>query len=145
MTIGQRIKDFRSKKGYKVKELADIIGVSQGTLSDIENGKTRPSADTIAALVRNTDINPSWLLTGEGRIESPTEACLPEAAPLPSGHTKVREASLEYIFDIIKGHNSKILNKMIEQLARIMEEGDYRKLSSIQSLLAVLDPKKEEG
>jgi len=139
MTIGQRIKEFRSKKGYKVRELADIIGISQGTLSDIENEKTRPSADTLAAFVRNTDINPSWLLTGESPLELPAEG------PVPLEHAGVREAGLEYIFDIIKSHNSKILNNMIEQLARIMEEGDYRKLSSVQSLLAVLDPKKEEG
>jgi transcriptional regulator with XRE-family HTH domain len=64
--IGVRIKSYREGKSLKVAGLAGIIGVSQGSLSDIENGKTKPSADTLAKIVRHTDIDPRWLLTGEG-------------------------------------------------------------------------------
>ncbi len=66
MTIGKRIKGYRTKKGLKVKEFSEKIGISQGTLSDIENEKTKPSADTLSLLIRHTDINPNWLLTGHG-------------------------------------------------------------------------------
>jgi len=66
MGIGKRIRSYRKEKGLKVKELAQIIGISQGSLSDIENEKTKPSADTLSSIVRNTDINPYWLLTGKG-------------------------------------------------------------------------------
>ncbi|MEW5745239.1 MAG: LexA family transcriptional regulator [Nitrospirota bacterium] len=64
MPIGARLREYREKKHYKVAEFASIIGISQGTLSDIENEKTKPSAETIAAIVRHTDINATWLLTG---------------------------------------------------------------------------------
>ena len=64
--IGRRVADYRRQLRYKVGEFAKLIGISQGSLSDIENQKTKPSADTIAAIVRKTDINPGWLLTGEG-------------------------------------------------------------------------------
>lgn len=64
--IGKRIQDYRMFLRLKVGEFAKLIGISQGSLSDIENIKTKPSADTIAAIVRNTDIRPEWLLTGEG-------------------------------------------------------------------------------
>ncbi|WP_183355984.1 helix-turn-helix domain-containing protein [Geomonas silvestris] len=64
--IGSRIADYRRGLKFKVAEFARIIGISQGSLSDIENNKTKPSADTIEAIVRNTDINPGWLLTGVG-------------------------------------------------------------------------------
>ncbi len=66
MAIGKRIKGFRAKKGLKVRELSEMIGISQGTLSDIENEKTKPSADTLSLIIRHTDINPGWLLTGHG-------------------------------------------------------------------------------
>lgn len=66
--IGKRIQEYRISLRLKVGEFAKIIGISQGSLSDIENIKTKPSADTIAAIVRNTDIRPEWLLTGEGQI-----------------------------------------------------------------------------
>ena len=68
MTIGKRIKSYRLKKNLKATELSEKIGISQGTLSDIENDKTKPSADTLSLIIRHTDINPTWLLTGRGQI-----------------------------------------------------------------------------
>lgn len=64
--IGDRIKDYLKKKGLKLDELAEIAGISQGALSDIKNNKRDPRGETIAKLVRNTDISAHWLLTGEG-------------------------------------------------------------------------------
>jgi len=64
--IGRRIEEYRLHKGYKVGELARIIGISQGSLSEIKNEKSEPRADTLEKVVRNTDINAHWLLTGEG-------------------------------------------------------------------------------
>ncbi len=66
--IGKRIKNFRKIMGVTSSKLSTIIGVSQGTLSDIENSRTKPSEKTISSLIRNTDINPNWLLTGEGEM-----------------------------------------------------------------------------
>jgi len=64
--IGPRIRELRKMKGANVTNFAEIIGISQGSLSDIENGKTNPSADTLASIVRKTDIDAGWLLTGVG-------------------------------------------------------------------------------
>lgn len=62
--IGLRIREYRRSKGVKVADFAILIGISQGSLSDIENGKTKPSAETLASIVRHTDIDSRWLLTG---------------------------------------------------------------------------------
>jgi hypothetical protein len=35
----------------------------------LENEKSKPSADTLSALDRNTNINIRWLLTGEGEMK----------------------------------------------------------------------------
>ncbi len=64
--INKRFEEYRLIKGLKVKELADIIGISQGSLSDIKNEKTDPKAETIEKFALNTDVNPIWLLTGKG-------------------------------------------------------------------------------
>ena len=66
--IGHKIREFRLAKKLTVKKFAEIINISQGSLSDIENEKTKPSADTIVSITRNTDINPLWLLTDEGEM-----------------------------------------------------------------------------
>ncbi|MBF0567537.1 MAG: helix-turn-helix transcriptional regulator [Nitrospirae bacterium] len=52
----------------KANQFAEVIGISQGSLSEIENQKTNPSAETLSLIVRNTNINSFWLLTGEGSM-----------------------------------------------------------------------------
>ncbi|MFA5716018.1 MAG: helix-turn-helix transcriptional regulator, partial [Candidatus Paceibacterota bacterium] len=69
--IGARIRKFRELKGYKTQEFSKITGVPQSRLSEIENNPTGVSTKNIDRIVKNTNINPAWLLTGEGEIEKP--------------------------------------------------------------------------
>jgi transcriptional regulator with XRE-family HTH domain len=69
MGIGHRVKEYRKIKRIRTStSFSEMIGISQGSLSDIENEKTFPSADTLKKIIHNTDINAHWLLTGEGSI-----------------------------------------------------------------------------
>jgi len=49
----------------KLMELSKLIKISQGSLSDIENLKSDPSAKTIRGLYLYTDIDIIWMLTGK--------------------------------------------------------------------------------
>jgi len=49
----------------KAKELACRLKISGGSLSEIENGKTLPSALTLASIHQNTGLNVGYVLTGE--------------------------------------------------------------------------------
>jgi len=49
--LGKRIRKWRKSEEYKLVPLAEKIGVSQGSISDIENGKAYPSYSTIFKLV----------------------------------------------------------------------------------------------
>jgi len=44
--VGNEIRKWRKGKGLKSFELARIIGVSQGSMSDIETGKSFPAYTT---------------------------------------------------------------------------------------------------
>jgi transcriptional regulator with XRE-family HTH domain len=46
-TIRDKVKAIRKQNKLNQIEYADKIGISQGRLSGIEKGKTRPSADTL--------------------------------------------------------------------------------------------------
>ena len=65
---GPRIRAWRKSVGLKSMDLAQQIKVSQGSLSDIENGHSNPSAMTIKSLFINTEINIAWMLTGQYKI-----------------------------------------------------------------------------
>ena len=62
------MRQYRKGCGLNGTQLADLINISQGSLSELENNKTLPSADTIASLICYTDLNIRWLLTGEGDV-----------------------------------------------------------------------------
>jgi len=62
---GPRIRQWRKKRGIKSFGLAKILKVSQGSLSDIENEKSNPSALTIQSFILNTNINVFWMMTGQ--------------------------------------------------------------------------------
>ena len=51
-----------------MKAFADLIGITQGALSGIESGKSKPSSDTLSSIVLHTNINPFWLLIGKGKM-----------------------------------------------------------------------------
>jgi transcriptional regulator with XRE-family HTH domain len=48
--VGYNIKRLRLKKGVSLREFAQAVGVSPSFLSQVENGKTTPSLDTLKAI-----------------------------------------------------------------------------------------------
>ena len=64
-SLGKRLKYIRKQNSLTQIEFAQQIGVSQGTLSDLEKDKCKPSVDTLISLRVNLDVDLNWLLTGE--------------------------------------------------------------------------------
>lgn len=65
-SIGKRFRYLRKYKGLNQIDFASAIGVSQGTLSDIENDRCKPSVETIISAIGYFKINADWLLIGKG-------------------------------------------------------------------------------
>ncbi|WP_440120045.1 helix-turn-helix domain-containing protein [Paenibacillus sp. QZ-Y1] len=49
-------------------EFSKFIGVSQGTLSELEQNKYKPSLDIILAIHNHFNVDLLWLLLGEGTL-----------------------------------------------------------------------------
>lgn len=62
--VGKRLRAYRKTLPLNVVDFAAKIKISQGTLSELENGISAPSAQTLANLYQITDIDIGWLLTG---------------------------------------------------------------------------------
>jgi len=62
--IGDRLRLFRKSRLSNLQEFGKDIKLSQGSLSDLENGNSLPSATTLISLYHaGCDIH--WLLTGD--------------------------------------------------------------------------------
>lgn len=76
MTLGERIRDLRFKKGLSQRALGRACGISQGTISLIEKDAISPSAETlsqiasglsttVATLIGEQDINHKAKITDD--------------------------------------------------------------------------------
>jgi transcriptional regulator with XRE-family HTH domain len=66
--LGKRIIAHRKSIKLNQNKYSNLLGISPGTLSELENEKNDPSAETLLKFIRNTDINIHWLLTGIGEM-----------------------------------------------------------------------------
>jgi len=66
--IGKRLQEFRKTLGITQKEFAKLFGVSEITIRRYELGKTKLDVDFILQLKERFNLNPNWLLTGEGEM-----------------------------------------------------------------------------
>lgn len=125
--LGSRLRQWRKTLPLKSYELAKLIHISQGSLSDIENNKSLPSADTLAKLYVYTNINLIWLLLGKGPMKktgSTEEDVLGAVAS---------EDSSAYGYD-------QTLKNLVDRLVRIYHHGNPEKRAHILGFLLGADP-----
>lgn len=109
----------------KSYQLAKLIRISQGSLSDIENCKSLPSADTIAKLYQHTNLNIIWLLTGKAPIRKTQHT--------PGEGPAVNEELEAY------GEDPN-LTELIQRLIRTYYRGDADKKAHLIGFLIAADP-----
>lgn len=62
MNLGEKLRSIRKSNDMNQNEFASRIGVSQGTLSDIERGVCLPSCETLIAIRGRFNCDLNWLL-----------------------------------------------------------------------------------
>ncbi len=125
--LGDRLREWRRSIPLKSYELAKLISISQGSLSDIENNKSLPSADTIAKIYLNTNINIIWLLTGRGAMKK---------KDLPGDEL---DASFAYEETEEYGQDPN-LKELLEKCVRIYNQGDPEKKAHLVGFILGADP-----
>ena len=68
--LGTRIKKRRRELDLKQNELADMLGISNNYLSNIENGHSIPSLEVFSDICVKLKITPDMLLLGVIRIDN---------------------------------------------------------------------------
>lgn len=126
-TTGKRLKAWRKSFPLKLMELSHLIKVSQGSLSDLENDKSLPSATTLANLSTHTDLNIYWLLTGNGPVSR-------KLAPEMENSTEQSRLYEDFLFMM----QDRKLKEMVEKMIAVYKNGDLKKKAQIQGFLSAL-------
>ena len=104
-----------------------MIKVSQGSLSDLENDKSLPSATTLSNLSIYTDLNIYWLLNGRGPV-------IREQVP---GADKSAEQTRLYE-DFMYMMQDRKLKGVVEVVINVYKEGDAKKKAQMHGFLSAL-------
>jgi transcriptional regulator with XRE-family HTH domain len=64
ITVPHRLRIARETSGLDQTELADLIGVSRGTISNAENGRRNPRQIVVNAWATATGVPVEWLMNG---------------------------------------------------------------------------------
>ncbi len=80
--IGQFLKELRNEKKITQAELAEMLGVTNRSISRWENGVTMPDFDLLIKLAKNYDVDIMEILNGERKdnMEKQTEELLLKVA-----------------------------------------------------------------
>src|SRR5690625_5469336 len=62
VTLGKRIRHFRTRAGLTLAQLADATGTTASQLSHIENGRREPRLSLLKALARTLGVSTGVLL-----------------------------------------------------------------------------------
>lgn len=79
ISIGERVKHVRGEMNQR--SFAERLGVSNGSISQIEQGKAMPSGEFLLRVHQEFGVDVTWLLTGMSN-STPVPALAPDEAAL---------------------------------------------------------------
>ena len=120
-TVGGRLKYWRKVSRLRLVDATKLIRVSQGSLSELENDKSLPSATTLTGLCQKTDMSICWLLTGEGSMVSKEEKF------------KVESSSVR---DLMKWMQNKDFLQTVIRLLNTFDNGSSEQKARIRGYIA---------
>lgn len=93
--IGERIIENRNELGISQEELAEEIGVSINTLSNMENGKYFPKIDNIIMLSEAFSVSLEYMILGEYEPKEAEDPAVVKYKGLP----KEEQRKLKIVMD----------------------------------------------
>ena len=68
MTQNERVKEIRKTLGLTLEKFGERIGVTRGSMSNIENGNRNLTEHMTKSICREFSVDYMWLTTGEGEM-----------------------------------------------------------------------------
>lgn len=124
LSVGARLRYWRKLSGLRLVDMAELINVSQGSLSDLENDKSLPSSGTLIGLCQKTELNICWLLTGQGRVTVKPNA---------------EEREVSVVQDFMNLSQDRDFRKMITKVINIFKNGTVSQKAHIHGFLVGID------
>ena len=88
MKIGEKIRNLRKQKNMSLRELAQITGLSNTTLGDLEKDVKNPSLDTLEKIAVAFEMSPAELLKETDSTDELMESAKNSSSEILAGLSK---------------------------------------------------------
>jgi transcriptional regulator with XRE-family HTH domain len=101
-TVGERIRKLRLARKLTQEQLAKVLGIKQGSVTQLETGKSKsPKSSTLTKAARYFEVDPEWLMTGKGP-QQPVASLDPVEAELIAFYRDLSPEGQAYVFGSAK-------------------------------------------
>lgn len=126
--IGMNIKQARKKKKMKQKELADLIGYTESSISKYEQGLIQIPNTVIDLIARALEVAPVDLLGEAWDAENNPDGKLAEEVK---------------VIDLVQKHFGKDAVELLQQFNNLNETGKIKAISDLADMTEIPKYKKE--
>ena len=78
LKIGAIIKDFRKRNGYTQEQLAELIEITPGFLSQVERDETYPNIEKLNRIIHILNIDANYIFYNQKTSDSESELIINE-------------------------------------------------------------------
>lgn len=103
MEFGKRLKSIRESKKISIYRLSQETNISQGHISDLENGKNQPTIETLKKLIAPLGISLSEFFNEDGNISILSE----KERELIANFRTMTDENADLYFQLGKALNNK--------------------------------------
>ena len=127
MKLGDRIRKLRDQRELTQGQLAQSSAVSQGYLSQLENGEVKnPSAAVLLRVAQAVDVDPDELFEAAGY---PTVRTL--RATYERYESTIDEELLSYLASLPRDKQRRLLS-LLQGIEQVLTEGETADTSSVE-------------
>ena len=109
----ENLKKSRESKGFTQNQVAEILGISDGTYKNYEQGKREPNGDMIVKLANLYNVTTDYLLGRDDTSPNPVEML---------SNDKLEQSLIDGYFKLPKEVRIKILEMIVEAVERTQQE-----------------------
>ena len=135
--LARTIKVVRAELGLERKELARLSGLSYPYISELEQGKKRPSAESLAAIARSLHLRQSELLERAEITAARAQAVEKVAGRAEATGRRARRAGYGQLFRLTPASaaiSSADLEELASRAARLGADDFHRVLDLVRRL-----------